>query len=455
MSTLVLPEQLAEELLRAAHEPHEGAAVMLAGVARTSFGVRLLGRSLHWVPDHTYTRRDHQGLSIRSGGYVPALGRAADTGAVPVWLHTHPDGIPTASEHDHEVDRQLSGLFRDRAGSDLYASVIVSPHAAGLAFTGRLSTPDGDQRLERLWTVGRRLRLIAVDGARAAAVPPLYDRQIRAFGGDVQRVLRALRIGVIGAGGTGSAVAEQLARLGVGTLTIVDPKDLADTNLTRVYGSSPASIGMPKVRVLSEHLTRIAPACEVHPIHGRITERHVAERLTGCDLLFGCTDDNAGRLVLSRLAAYYLTPVIDCGVLLDSDAGRLTDIVGRVTVLAPGYPCLVCRGRIDLARAAAEQLNPAERQRRQDEGYAPELGRVEPAVVAYTTMVAGLAVAELLERLTGYGPDPAPSELLLRAHEREISTNTRGPRSGHYCDPAAAVLATGDTEPFVGQTWAA
>jgi len=126
-----------------------------------------------------------------------------------------------------------------------------------------------------------------------------------------------------------------------------------------------------------------------------------------------------------------------------------------VTVLAPGYPCLVCRGRIDLARAAAEQLNPAERQRRQDEGYAPELGRVEPAVVAYTTMVAGLAVAELLERLTGYGPDPAPSELLLRAHEREISTNTRGPRSGHYCDPAAAVLATGDTEPFVGQTWAA
>jgi hypothetical protein len=124
-----------------------------------------------------------------------------------------------------------------------------------------------------------------------------------------------------------------------------------------------------------------------------------------------------------------------------------------VTVLAPGYPCLSCRNRIDLARAAAEQLNPEERRLRQDEGYAPELGRVEPAVVAYTSLVASLAVTELIERLTGYGPTPAPSELLMRAHEREISTNSQQPNLGHFCDPATEKIGAGDQKPFLGIVW--
>jgi len=88
----------------------------------------------------------------------------------------------------------------------------------------------------------------------------------------------------------------------------------------------------------------------------RVTAEHAARRLAGCDVVFGCTDDNAGRLVLSRLPTYYLTPVIDMGVLLSSDNGRLTGIDGRVTVVSPGSACLVCRGRIDLARAGSEQL---------------------------------------------------------------------------------------------------
>ena len=94
--------------------------------------------------------------------------------------------------------------------------------------------------------------------------------------------------------------------------------------------------------------------------------------LVDADIIFGCTDDNAGRLVLSRIATYLLTPVIDCGVLLDSGhGGQLEGIYERVTLLAPGAACLVCRNRIDLQQAAAEMLAPGERERRVDEGYAP------------------------------------------------------------------------------------
>ena len=152
--------------------------------------------------------------------------------------------------------------------------------------------------------------------------------------------------------------------------------------------------------------------------------------------VFGCTDDNAGRMVLSRLASYLLTPVIDCGVLLSSGpSGLLEGINGRVTVLAPGAACLVCRGRIDQARAATELLTPEERARRLDEGYATALPGTEPAVVTFTTAVAAAAVTELLERLIGFGPEPVPSELILRLHDREVSANRQAPRAGPLLRP--------------------
>ena len=185
-----------------------------------------------------------------------------------------------------------------------------------------------------------------------------------------------------------------------------------------------------------------------------ITLEPTALRLAASDLVFGCTDDNAGRLVLSRLATYMAVPVIDMGVLFSSDPnGLLIGIDGRVTILSPGAACLVCRGRVDLARAGVELMSPDERRRLQDEGYAPALGGAEPAVVAFTTAVAAAAVTEMLERLIGFGPEPRPNEVLLRWHEREISVNVSAPRPGHYCDPRAGKLGVGATRPFLEQTW--
>jgi hypothetical protein len=94
-----------------------------------------------------------------------------------------------------------------------------------------------------------------------------------------------------------------------------------------------------------------------------------------------------------------------------------------------------------------------EHRRLADEGYAPALPGVEPAVVAYTTQVAAAAVGELLERLIHFGPEPAPTEVLLRVHERELSTNDQAPRERHYCHRDAGKLGLGVTEPFLEQTW--
>ena len=455
--TLVLPDHIAAELFDATSADVETACVLLARHVETPGGnVRLLARALHWVPDTAYRRREATALSIASHGYVHALAAAEADGAVPIWLHTHPgnDSSPRPSNCDELVDEQLADLFRLRAGSDLYGAVVIAQPEGRRCFTGHIESENRRIEIDRLWVTGRRFMLI--QNWLHDTMPPSeqFDRNIRAFGGDIQQVLGNLRVAVVGCGGTGSAVIEQLVRLGVRHLQLFDPDTLTAGNVTRVYGSYLNNVGEPKVNVSAAHAGRIAPDAEVMTTRAKITHESTAKLLLDADIVFGCTDDNAGRLVLSRIASYLLTPVVDCGVLLSSGpGGQLIGIDGRVTVLAPGDACLVCRNRIDLRRAAAEMLDPDEHRQLAEEGYAPGLLEPEPAVVTFTTQVASTAVCELLERLIHYGPEPVPTEILLRAHEREVSTNNQNPREGHYCHPGAHKLGLGVTEPFLEQTW--
>lgn len=457
-TTLVLPERIAEELFGASLRPVETAGVLLARVVREDGGeTRILGRELRWVQDSAYKVREADTLSITSDGYVQALAEAELTSTTAIWVHTHPghNAIPMPSAHDRVVDQQLADLFRIRSGSPFYGYLIVSPRTAGLAFSGQLLMEGlTAQTIDRIWVVGDRLRLYRAFDSPLDQLPPVFNRNVRAFGEAVQQTLSDLSVAIVGCGGTGSAVAEQLVRLGVRRLVLVDPDILSDSNVTRVYGSEPGRVGDPKVEVLADHLRRIATDTHIARVLSKITMKPAAKKLIGSDVVFGCTDDNAGRLVLSRISTYFLTPVFDSGVLITSDAqDGITGIDARVTTLVPGQACLVCRQRIDLSRAAAELLTPEERRRRVDEGYAPALGQLEPAVVSYTTMVAAAAVSELLERLVGYGSEPRPSELLLRCHEREMSTNLAAPRENHYCHQSSGKWGLGVLEPFLEQTW--
>ncbi|MCP3446177.1 ThiF family adenylyltransferase [Bradyrhizobium sp. CCGUVB14] len=456
ITTLVLTEPIFQEIEQTARLPVETAGVLLAGIVRAPNGdIRLLGRAMRWVPQDAYLAREGDHLSIASHGYVPALAEAEQSGAIPIWFHTHP-GVgshPTPSPADRKVDQDIADLFRLRSGSELYVTLIATPRDDGITFTGEVNFGDGGKTpVDRLWRVGDKWQLTNAFNSTAPQIPAIFDRSVRAFGRDVQQTLGELRIGIVGCGGTGSAVAEQLVRLGVRHLTLIDADTLTESNVTRVYGSTPAAVGKHKTEVLRNHLTAIAPDLECHTVTAMVTLEKTARELTSCDVVFGCTDDNAGRLVLSRLSTFLATPVIDLGVLLGGD-GALASINGRVTTLTPGGACLVCRDRIDLARAQTELRTPEERIRLENEGYAPVLGGIEPAVVTFTSGIASAAINELLERLIGFGPSPRPTEVLFRWHEREISTNNAKPRPGHYCDPASHKIGKGDGTPFLEQAW--
>ncbi len=223
-STIVVPGWIAHDLAEATHEHNETAGVLLAGLARTRGGLRLLVREVHWVPNHAYRRRTPRSLSILSEGYVSVLARAEATGTVPIWLHTHPGptSLAVRSEYDEVVDDELSETFRVRSGSDVYASIVIAPTDELLRFSGIVVDGDKVSSLHRMLVVGPRWSLISAEDALIGErIPTMYDRQVRAFGGDLQQVFSNLSIAIVGCGGTGSAVGEQ-ARPSWGQINAVD-----------------------------------------------------------------------------------------------------------------------------------------------------------------------------------------------------------------------------------------
>jgi molybdopterin/thiamine biosynthesis adenylyltransferase/proteasome lid subunit RPN8/RPN11 len=442
-------ERLWEELCVALNDREESAAILLAGRAEEPDRLTVCLSRAIWVPAEAYELRSATEMRIRSEGWMPALAEAAAGGWQPIFFHTHPAGEPVPSRYDQQVAGELAQVFEARTGRP-FASLILGDPSGSPRFTGTL----GRDSIGRLRVVGDRVRLLdaadrsgEVDSAFEA-----FDRQIKAFGSDGQKVLQGLRAGVVGGGGTGSAVYEQLVRLGVGEIVVIDDDEVSATNLTRIHGSTMSDVGHPKAKVLSNSARAIGLGTTVEPHQAKLTERGAFESLRGCDVVFGCTDDNAGRAILSRLAYYYCAMVIDVGVVISAREGEVTGLDARMSVMAPGTPCLFCRGRIDPNRLREEQLPDAERKALVDEGYAHGLADPDPAVITYTTMIASYAVDELLQRLFGFGEEARSSEVLIRPLQREVRRLGGASRDGHFCADSK-LLGRADCEPPLRMPW--
>ena len=160
-----------------------------------------------------------------------------------------------------------------------------------------------------------------------------HDRAVRAFGLDLQPLLQSLTVGVVGAGGTGSSVTEQLIRLGVGHLVVADGQTLERSNVSRVYGSETDDIGISKAVLMGRLARHLGFNTRIDLIKRPITYQFELKKLRDCDIIFGCTDDQWGRSLLSLFSIEYCIPVFDLGVKIDSKDGVIRSIPGRITTL--------------------------------------------------------------------------------------------------------------------------
>lgn len=102
-------------------------------------------------------------------------------------------------------------------------------------------------------------------------IPPCFERTALVVGSDMMALMAAARVTVFGVGGVGSWCVEALARSGIGNITIVDPDEVAVSNINRQLPALHSTVGRPKVEVVARRIADINPAAKVTAIQGRYT----------------------------------------------------------------------------------------------------------------------------------------------------------------------------------------
>ncbi len=460
---VTLQEQHLDDLLQLVLPPtgSEGAAYVLFG--RSLVGQdpwdrrarqRFMSHEVISIPDGDIESAGPSHITWSTASFVRLLKRAKDHGLVAGIVHSHPGGPDWFSDQDRFNEGELAQLARNRNGQ-------------GAALISVLLTGDGQVRAQ-VWlgdslpepatavrVVGRRLAVH--QRGRRGGQDVAFDRQALAFGDEVNAQLRNMRVGVVGCGGTGSATAVLLARLGVGQLVLFDEDVVEASNLNRLHGArrSDADAMRLKVDVLAREITEMGLGVRVARMPHWIGAEACRDPLKSCDVIFGCTDDNDGRLLLNRLAYFYLIPVIDMGLAIEPApvGGGVRELSGRCTVLTPSSPCLLCRGIIDPTLAREEALkreNPQEYERQKREAYVRGGGNPAPAVVTFTTATASMAIDELLQALSNFRGGDGWAWQRIRRFDL-MRDRTPGAPVNHDCPVCAdrTYWGIGDTDPFL------
>ena len=225
----------------------------------------------------------------------------------------------------------------------------------------------------------------------AGLLPARYQRNQQMISTPQQLQLRRSRVVVIGAGGLGGYILEQLARLGVGQIDPIDDDVFEENNLNRQLFSSPAKLGRVKVEAAAERIAEINPAVICKPTRVRFEKTNGSALLCGADCVVDAVDNVTARLDLGAVCNDLGIPLVH---------GAIAGWYGHVATIYPGEQSL---------QAIYRHWNGGK-------GIEQQLGNP-----AFTPAVAAsLQVAEVCKVLLGQGRPLRNRQLHLNLLDMEI-----------------------------------
>jgi molybdopterin/thiamine biosynthesis adenylyltransferase len=417
---------------------------------------RLLARHIELIP-HVLCERTPVSVTWQTDTIEDILDRAEVEKLSIIKIHSHPNSYPAFSQTDDKSDGLLLPMVRGYTELDVpHGSAIMLP--SGEVF-GRVLTQDGLIHIECVNVVGDDLQFwYAASGDKS--VPSFAASHAQIFDeGTIERLSR-LSVAVVGCSGTGSPVIEQLFRLGVGEIVLVDDDYIEDRNVNRILNSTmkDAAKKRPKTDVIGDAIDRAELGTRVVRVNGNLWSPHVVREVAQCDVVIGCMDTIDGRYLLNTLATFYLQPYFDIGVRLDAvregpNKGKIREVCGTVHYLLPGKSSLMTRCLFNMkqvADAGLRRTDPAAHAQQMKDGYIAGVEGHRPAVISVNMYAASLAVNELLARLHPFREEAnceygsvtfslASMELLYEPHD--------GP-----CEMLEPHIGKGDMRPLLRMT---
>jgi molybdopterin-synthase adenylyltransferase len=178
---------------------------------------------------------------------------------------------------------------------------------------------------------GLTVRQIEDAALEMGLLPARYQRNRKTLSTADQLKLFRSTVAVIGCGGLGGYVVEELARLGVGRLKAIDPDVFEEHNLNRQLMSSIATLGMPKVEATAARIAQVNPAVGIFALKDRFCMENGRSLLGGSDVAVDALDNTTTRLELADVCTDLRIPLVH---------GSIAGWYGQVVSQFPGEKTL-------------------------------------------------------------------------------------------------------------------
>lgn len=381
---------------------HEYVVLGLVAFAKLAGRETLLLRRIFTLPENQYVKAPGHGGAWRGTAMIPAIEAAVEGALGLVVFHAHPhDALPNLSGDDRRSASRLIPMFAARVPGRPHGSVVLSKgHAAGLI--AMPSRPPSEVTLDVRWLGASIVHWRAQPAAAEGDDSLVFARQRLVVRDRGQLALAGARVAVVGLGGGGSHIAQQLAHLGVGELILVDADRVSRTDRHRLVGMTTFDLLLrrSKTRVIRRAVRRAGMGTRCQAVSERIPGPAAVAALASADVIVGCVDNLHARADLQELAWRFLIPYVDVGVSIRAieepePHGPQVSIGGNVLTLIPGGFCMWCAGFLSEEKLASELRGPTRSYFENREG--------EAQVVSLNGLVASQAVTEVLQLLTGFG----------------------------------------------------
>lgn len=391
---------------------NEHFAFFFAGVARSKMGISFLARDIMLIRDEQLVSGDGW-LQINLHTLLDVINAAISKKLALVEAHSHPFSRhgTTFSPIDYAGFKEFVPYVLDSIPWAPYGAIVLGDKSVDGLFWKSDRNPQlldeiriiGDSIL-RVQTTSDSKRLGSKGSVDARSYDDMMSRQVLAFGMEGQDLIRATRVAIVGCGGIGSHIAQQLTYLGVRNFVLVDFDKIEHTNLNRLVGAEPSDIGKFKVDVIEKMIRKVAGREDIRIEKYRkdLREGRVLDTLKDVDVISGCVDKDGPRLILNELSKAYMIPYLDCATQITASEGKIAAAGGRVAAVLPEGPCLLCSKDIDIKAAYDDLAPPEEFEVKKHQGYITGADVPDPSVVSLNGTVASIAVTEFLALVTRF-----------------------------------------------------
>lgn len=341
------------------------------------------------VHDENYIDDDEVGARINSVAIRKAMQNVLDTGLGCFHVHFHAlsYGIPEFSDTDFVDNPEIIKSFAYTNRTQVHGMMVIGNDNSNAL----VKIPNSDDELtqvSKIVVVGYPMNFSFLQNQNLEFDEDRFDRQ-SFLGENSQFLFNNVRIGIVGLGGGGSHIVQQLAHLGLNKYNLFEYDETDKTNLNRLIGAEleDAKGSVPKTVIAERMIRKLMPKADIN-IYGKWQE--YPEKVHECDILIGGVDSFIGRRDLEVECRRYLIPVIDIGMdVHDEYEEEAPSMAGQIICSMPDNPCMTCMGYLNVRNLAAEAAK-----------YGKAGGK--PQVVWSNGVLASTAMGIVVDLITGW-----------------------------------------------------